>query len=68
MIVPKHIQIETINGVCTAHCKMCTIENWRRKPHVMDDLTYNLILEKLKPYCKQINYLTLHFCGGAFIR
>lgn len=67
MIIPKHIQIETINGVCTSHCIMCTRQSWTRKPNVMNNDTYRIILEKFKPYHEHIQYLTLHFCGEPLL-
>ena len=67
MIIPKHIQIETINGVCTSHCIMCTRQSWTRKPNVMNNDTYRRILEKFKPYREHIQYLTLHFCGEPLL-
>ena len=45
MIVPKHLQIETINGICTAKCSMCTIKKWSRKRLIMSDETFEKILK-----------------------
>jgi MoaA/NifB/PqqE/SkfB family radical SAM enzyme len=67
MIIPKHIQIETINGVCSAHCIMCTWQSWARKPNVVNNDTYRRILEKIKPYREHIQYLTLHGCGEPLL-
>lgn len=66
-VIPKHVQIETINGVCTARCTMCTIETWTRKPMVMNKEIFSRILEKFKPYLKGIHYITLHFCGEPLL-
>lgn len=66
-IVPNYIQLETINGRCTARCVMCTWQSWTRKPMVMDSDAYGCILEKLKPYRDHIQYVTLHFCGEPLL-
>lgn len=66
-VIPKHVQIETINGVCTARCTMCTIETWTRKPMVMNKEIFSRILEKFKPYLQGIHYITLHFCGEPLL-
>ena len=67
MIIPKHIQIETINEVCSTHCIMCTWQSWTRKPNVMNSGTYRIILEKIKPYREHIQYSTLHGCGEPLL-
>ncbi|MFH1983031.1 MAG: radical SAM/SPASM domain-containing protein [Pseudomonadota bacterium] len=61
--IPKHLQIEPTNGICSSRCTMCTFEDWTRKPHTMTNETFKRILEKFKPYTQAINYLTLHGCG-----
>ena len=66
-VIPKHVQIETINGVCTARCTMCTIETWTRKPIVMNKEIFSRILEKFKPYLQGIHYITLHCCGEPLL-
>jgi len=66
-IIPNHIHIETINGFCTARCPMCTWALWTRKPNIMNNSTYVKILEKFKPYCKHIHYLSLHSCGEPLL-
>jgi hypothetical protein len=67
VIIPKHIQIETINGVCTARCIMCTWQTWTRKPNVMNMHTYIHILAKFQPYRQYIQYITLHGCGEPLL-
>lgn len=66
-VIPKHVQIETINGVCTANCIMCTRKTWTRKSMVMNNEIFRHILEKFKPYLKCIHYVTLHFCGEPLL-
>ena len=70
-IIPKHIQIETINGACTSRCIMCTRQTWTRKPNVMDIHTYIHTyihtLEKFKSYREHIQYITLHGCGEPLL-
>jgi molybdenum cofactor biosynthesis enzyme MoaA len=67
MLIPKHLQIETVNGYCTARCIMCTIDQWTRKPEIMDNSTFTTILEKFKPYRQSIRYLTLQLCGEPLL-
>ena len=55
-----HVQIETINGVCSARCPMCTIETWTRKINTMSLEELRVILEKFVPYREKIRFLTLH--------
>lgn len=66
-IIPVHVQIETVNGACTARCTMCTIGSWTRKPGQMNEETFSKILTKLVPYRQTINYLTLHGCGEPLL-
>jgi len=67
MIIPKHIQLESTNGICTSRCEMCTIKSWTRKPDVMSLDVFVKILEKFKPYISQVQYLTLHGCGEPLL-
>ncbi len=66
-IVPKHLQIETINGVCSAKCSMCTIKTWKRKPNVMSVPDFETILKKCVPFKDQMEFLTLHGCGEPLL-
>ncbi len=66
-IIPKHIQIETINGMCTARCTMCTWQSWTRKPAVMNNDIYGCILENFRPYREHIQYVTLHGWGEPLL-
>ena len=66
-IIPKHLQIETINGTCTARCRMCTIGEWTRKPSRMKDKDFEVILRKFIPYIQYLDYLTLHGCGEPLL-
>ncbi|GBF32295.1 tungsten-containing aldehyde ferredoxin oxidored uctase cofactor modifying protein [Desulfocucumis palustris] len=67
MIIPNHIQIETVNGLCTASCNMCTISNWKRDPNIMDNITYIKILKNFLDYQQNIKYITLHGCGEPLL-
>lgn len=67
MIIPKHIQIETINGVCTSRCIMCTFSTWTRKRNVMHNDTYREILQKFAIYRENIQLLTLHGYGEPLL-
>lgn len=67
MLIPKHIQIEPINGVCTARCTMCGWKEWTRKPNVMTNDDFRKILEKFYPYRNDIQWVTLHFCAEPLL-
>lgn len=66
-VIPKHIHIEIVNGLCTARCPMCTWEKWNRKPGIMDKDTYIKILQNFVPYLEYIDYLSLHCCGEPLL-
>ena len=59
-VVPSHIQIETVSGMCTVRCIMCPIEQSKRK-EIMNNETFTKILKKLQPYLYNQKYLSL--CG-----
>ncbi len=59
-VIPKHVQIETINGVCSARCPMCTIETWTRKVNTMTQDQLRSLLIKFQPHKEKIQFLTLH--------
>ena len=67
MIIPKHIQIAAVTGLCTSRCVMCTYKTWTRKPNIMKNDVYTCILEKFMPYREQIRYLTLHGNGEPLL-
>lgn len=62
-LIPKHLQIESINGTCSAHCPMCTIGTWARKPSCMKMKDFKIILNKFIKHINHLDYLTLHGCG-----
>lgn len=66
-VIPNHLQIETINGVCTARCTMCTIDKWTRKPYCMTNDEFRSILFKFVPYIGHLDFLTLHLCGEPLL-
>ena len=67
VFVPKYIQIEPINGACTARCTMCGWKEWTRKPNVMTNDDFRKILEKFHPYREYIRWVTLHFCAEPLL-
>lgn len=67
MIIPKHVQIASVTGLCTSRCVMCTYKTWTRKPNIMKNDIYKCILEKFIPYREQIQYLTLHGNGEPLL-
>ena len=66
-VIPKHLQIETINGVCTARCTMCTIDKWTRKPYCMTIEEFKAVIHKFVPYVDHLDFLTLHGCGEPLL-
>jgi sulfatase maturation enzyme AslB (radical SAM superfamily) len=67
VIIPMHLHIETINGVCTARCTMCSIASWTRKPMVMSQETFVEILTKFLPYRDHLQFLSLFLCGEPLL-
>jgi organic radical activating enzyme len=67
MIIPSHIQIETVGGICTANCTMCTINQWSRKKSIMSNEIFQVILRKISKYKENIQYMTLHGCGEPLL-
>ena len=67
MDIPKHIQIETINGACSARCVMCTINDWQRPPQIMSMETFLKILNKFVPIRDHIEFVTLHGFGEPLL-
>lgn len=67
MIIPTHLQIETINGVCTARCTMCSYKSWTRKPHCMEFPMFCDILDKFYPYRKKLQFLSLQGFGETLL-
>lgn len=65
--VPNHVQIETINGYCTSRCIMCGINEWTRKPNIMKDEEFIILLNRLLPYKNKLKYLTLHGMGEPLL-
>lgn len=67
MVIPSHLQIETINGSCTARCIMCTRSSWTRKPRRMTEEEFEIILKRFLPYRENLRYLTLHGWGEPLL-
>lgn len=59
-IIPSHMQIETVSGICTVRCIMCPIKQSKRK-EIMNNETFTKILKKLQPYL--YNQKLLSLCG-----
>ena len=67
MIIPTHLQIETINGVCTARCTMCAFPTWTRKPYRMHLQDHVAILNRFLPYQDNLQYLSLFGFGEPLL-
>lgn len=67
MIIPTHIQIETINGVCTSRCIMCPVFLSTRKPNVLAIEDLEIILGKFIPYRENIKYISLFGSGEPLL-
>jgi len=66
-IVPNHLLLETIKGVCTARCVMCDIKTWAKNPHIQSAELFTDILQKFIPYQKDIDYLSLFWRGEPLL-
>lgn len=66
MIYPQHLQIETVAGICSARCVMCTIEESPRVG-VMDNLMFEKILDKFLPVKQHLRFTTLHGLGEPLL-
>ena len=67
MIIPTHLQIESINGVCSARCSMCAFNSWARKPHRMLLGAFISILEKFLPYQDNLQCLSIQGFGEPLL-
>ncbi len=65
-IIPSHIQIETVSGMCTVRCIMCQIEQSKRK-ELMNNETFTKILLKLQPYLYNQQFFSLCGLGETLI-
>lgn len=61
LVIPSHIQIETVAGLCNYRCNMCLIQYYNRIKGIMNNETFSEILIKLQPYL--IHQRFLSFCG-----
>ena len=67
MIIPSHVQIEVVNGMCTSRCTMCSYKEWRRKPHIMDNNAFRRVLEWFVPYQDQVEYVSMQGWGEPLL-
>jgi len=67
VIIPTTLQIEPVNGICTARCTMCAFPTWTRKPHRMSMKDYTVILERFMPYREHLQYLSLQGFGESLL-
>ena len=67
MIIPNHIQIETIKGICTAKCVMCPIDSWELEPLIMTYDSFCKIMDKISDHKEVVRYLTLHGRGEPLL-
>ena len=67
MIIPTVIQVETLNGACSARCPMCTIDQWTRPFNRMDEATFAAILAKLEGIKSHITMMTLNGMGEPLL-
>lgn len=66
LVIPSHIQIETVAGICNYRCIMCPIEESIRNG-IMDNKTFEKILLKLQPYLCHQRFLSLCSLGEPLI-
>jgi len=67
MIIPSHIQIETVHKICNARCKMCVIDLMSGNPDIMSNEDFMFILNKFKKYKKHIKYISLSGLGETLM-
>lgn len=63
---PSHIHIETVAGICSADCVMCTIKHVSRKG-ILDLDRYAAILTKFEKYIPRLSYLSLFGMGEPLL-
>ena len=61
MVLPSHILIGTVEGICNNRCNMCPIKDSIRKG-IMNNEIFSKILSKLQPYLSGQHFLS--FCGS----
>jgi radical SAM protein with 4Fe4S-binding SPASM domain len=59
-LIPNHIKIENVSGLCNIRCIMCPIEKKKRKM-IMNNEVFIKILQNLQPYLSDQEFLS--FCG-----
>ena len=67
LITPCHVQVETVHGLCTGRCVMCSRSQWTRKRGVMSNDMFARIMQGLRPHRDRIRYVSLHFCGEPLL-
>jgi len=67
MIIPKHVQIEPINGACTSACNMCTVWDLNRASNIMKLDIFEHILNKFLPYRDQMQFLSMTGMGESLL-
>ena len=66
IIIPSHIQIETVAGICTFRCIMCPIKKSIRK-EVMSTDKFETILKKILYFKEKIQYISLLGLGETLL-
>ncbi len=59
MFIPEKIEIETVRGICTATCPMCSIEETRYNKSVMNIDKFKLIIDSFKDNLQKIKRINL---------
>ena len=67
MVIPSHIQIEIVKGICTANCIMCPVPSWNLEPLVMSLESYSAVMDKIKIHKDSIKFLTLQGRGEPLL-
>jgi len=66
LVIPSHILIETVVGICNYRCIMCPIEESVRR-EIMTNETFIKILTKLQPYLAHQRFLSICGLGESLI-
>lgn len=67
LVIPNHIQIEIVNGMCTSRCTMCSYKQWRRKPHIMDNEMFRKVLTWFVPHLAAVELVSFQGWGEPLL-
>ena len=66
MIIPEHIVVENVAGICSMRCNMCPIDDHFMKK-IMDLDTFKSVVNKFSPYQHRIKFFTITGLGEPML-